>query len=108
MSFALTCPNCGKRPVAEFRFGGEHNDHGGPNQSPEEWAEQLYLHKNADGPQDEWWYHRFGCRSWFMAHRDTHDNKVLATWWPDEERPAHLGIDDAGAESQTGEGFSEP
>ena len=25
MSFLLTCPNCGERPVAEFRFGGEYH-----------------------------------------------------------------------------------
>ncbi|HVF11035.1 MAG TPA: sarcosine oxidase subunit delta [Abditibacteriaceae bacterium] len=87
MSFALECPNCGKRPVSEFRFGGEHQETPTGDISPEQWAAHLYLRRNADGPHIEWWFHRFGCRSWFMAQRDTHDNRVLATWWPEEPAP---------------------
>ena len=27
--------------------------------------------------QREWWYHRSGCRAWFIAERDTRTNEVL-------------------------------
>ena len=86
MSFALHCPNCGRRPVAEFRFGGEYRPRPPGDASSEEWAEYLYARRNLDGPQEEWWFHRFGCRCWFLARRDTRDNRVLATWWPEEEQ----------------------
>jgi sarcosine oxidase subunit delta len=84
MSFALRCPNCGERPVAEFRFGGEQRDRPTGEQAPAEWASLLFDRRNEAGPQDEWWFHRLGCRCWFLARRDTRDNRVLATWWPSE------------------------
>jgi heterotetrameric sarcosine oxidase delta subunit len=86
MSFSLNCPNCGERPVAEFRFGGEYHARPTGEVSPEQWAEHLYARRNLDGPQEEWWFHRLGCRCWFLARRDTRDNQVLATWWPEDER----------------------
>jgi heterotetrameric sarcosine oxidase delta subunit len=85
MSFALNCPNCGERPVAEFRFGGEYHARPAGDVSPERWAEHLYARRNLDGPQEEWWFHRLGCRCWFLARRDTRDNRVLATWWPEDQ-----------------------
>jgi len=88
MSFALICPNCGERPVAEFRWGGEQRASPATDLAPEAWSEQLYARRNLDGPQVEWWFHRFGCRCWFLAQRDTRDNRVAATWWPEEELPA--------------------
>ena len=85
MSFALKCPNCGERPVAEFRWGGERPERSAVEVTPEEAPSRLYARRNADGPQVEWWFHRFGCRRWFLAQRDTRDNCVAATWWPEEE-----------------------
>jgi heterotetrameric sarcosine oxidase delta subunit len=71
--------------VAEFRFGGEHQpDPAGEEPTPEAWADRLYARRNLDGPQEEWWFHRFGCRCWLLARRDTRDNRVLATWLPEE------------------------
>jgi sarcosine oxidase subunit delta len=84
MSFALSCPNCGPRPVAEFRFGGECRERPSGKVSPERWAEHLYMRRNPDGPREEWWFHRLGCRCWFVARRDTRDNRVIETWWPEE------------------------
>jgi heterotetrameric sarcosine oxidase delta subunit len=84
MSFELRCPNCGERPVDEFRFGGEYHARPSEEVPAEEWADYLYARRNLDGPQEEWWFHRLGCRRWFLAHRDTRDNRVLATWWPKE------------------------
>ena len=39
--------------------------------------------------QREWWYHRSGCRAWFIAERDTRTNEVLLTALPGEaaDRP---------------------
>ena len=107
MAFDLKCPNCGERPVSEFRFGGENHLMPNKDVSAEEWTAQLYTRRNMDGPHEEWWFHRFGCRCWFMARRDTNDNRVLATWWPDEsaDHPSQLGLnDDPPAASPEAEG----
>lgn len=82
MSFNLTCPQCGERPVAEFRFGGEYHARPSGEVSAEAWAAHLYSKRNEDGPQTEWWFHRYGCREWFFARRDTRDNGVLRVWEP--------------------------
>jgi sarcosine oxidase, subunit delta len=82
----LTCPNCGERNVAEFRFGGEYNPR--PDGSTEvpraAWADYLYLKENKLGVQKEWWYHRAGCGLWFLAERHTKTQVVTKTflWEP--------------------------
>lgn len=82
----LTCPNCGPRNVAEFRFGGEV--HPRPAQpahlSDAAWSDYLYMRANKLGVQKEWWYHRAGCGLWFLAERHTKSNEVTATypWQP--------------------------
>jgi sarcosine oxidase subunit delta len=85
MSFQLRCPNCGLRTVQEFRFGGETHARPPMTATEEEWARHLYDRKNVAGPQREWWFHRYGCRKWFLAVRDTRDNTVEKTFWPGEE-----------------------
>jgi sarcosine oxidase delta subunit len=72
MSFLLACPHCGPREVHEFRYGGQvpPSDGAGSNQP---------------GPQQERWYHRFGCRRWLIAERDVRTNQVLQTHWLDGE-----------------------
>lgn len=77
MSFLLTCPNCGPRGAEEFRFGGEAQPRPQPGDAARTWIEYLYFRANEAGPQKEWWYHRAGCRAWFLAVRDTRDNRVL-------------------------------
>jgi sarcosine oxidase subunit delta len=83
MSFLLSCPTCGSRPVDEFRFGGEIREPP-ENLSPETWRRYLYERANVRGPQYEWWYHRLGCKRWFTTTRDTrtnlettHDSRVI-------------------------------
>lgn len=77
MSFLLTCPNCGPRPVDEFSCTGEVTRR--PKQTPtyRELASYLYFRKNVAGVQREWWHHRYGCEAWFQAERDTRTNDVL-------------------------------
>jgi sarcosine oxidase subunit delta len=82
MSFLISCPNCGRRSVYEFRFGGEVRPRPEVSASPEEWTDYLYAKKNESGLQREWWYHRAGCRAWFQAVRNTETNEVIETHWP--------------------------
>ncbi len=82
MAFLLACPNCGERSVDEFRFGGEVMARPAPDASNEAWAGYFYARRNVAGVQREWWYHKFGCRKWFEALRDTVTNEVRQTSWP--------------------------
>ena len=84
MAFLLRCPNCGERSVNDFRFGGEVLARPAPAGSAEEWAHYFYSRRNEAGLQQEWWYHKFGCRNWFLALRDTRSNTVVQTFWPEE------------------------
>ena len=82
MSFLLPCPRCGPRDVNEFAYQGEVTIR--PKSSPqfEELTSYLYYRNNVAGVQREWWFHRSGCRAWFLAERDTRTNEVLWTALP--------------------------
>jgi heterotetrameric sarcosine oxidase delta subunit len=84
VSFLLTCPNCGQRPVDEFAYGGEVTTR--PTSSEDERAlfSYLYFRRNTAADQREWWYHSSGCREWFQAERNTTTNTVLQTAYPGE------------------------
>ena len=82
MSFLISCPNCGPRSAYEFRFGGEIQTRPAISASDIEWTEYLYTRMNESGPQDEWWYHRSGCKLWFQATRNTETNVVIETRLP--------------------------
>jgi heterotetrameric sarcosine oxidase delta subunit len=76
MSFLLTCPNCGPREVTDFVFGGEVVPRPSSKPSQRELNTYNYFRRNLAGVQREWWYHRSGCRAWFVADRDTTTNQV--------------------------------
>lgn len=78
----LTCPNCGPRNVAEFRYGGETNARPGQPLAvgDDAWADFLYMRSNKAGLQTEWWYHRAGCGLWFLAERNTQTNEVTRSY----------------------------
>ena len=82
MGFLLNCPNCGERNVHEFRFGGEATSRPGLDGTADEWTSYFYNRANVAGVQREWWNHRYGCRKWFLALRDTVSNQVQETFWP--------------------------
>ena len=82
MSFLLRCPNCGERSVYEFRFGGEVRPRPDEACPDAEWNRFLYARKNEAGVQQEWWFHRAGCRKWFQAVRNTVSNEVVRSFWP--------------------------
>ena len=87
MSFLLRCPHCGERSVYEFRFGGEVKARPAPSASEEEWVRYLFAKDNKAGEQIEWWFHRSGCRQWLQAERNTVNNQVKRTWFPEEGQP---------------------
>src|SRR6185436_15688452 len=84
VSFLLTCPNCGVREVTDFGYGGEVTAR--PSSRPErrELNAYNYFRRNVAGVQREWWFHRSGCRAWFLAERDTRTNVVEWTALPSE------------------------
>jgi heterotetrameric sarcosine oxidase delta subunit len=84
MSFLLPCPNCGKRSVYEFRFGGEVKPTPAADASVSEWQNYRFNRVNASGIQTEWWFHRSGCRQWLQAVRNTISNEVLESFLPGE------------------------
>ncbi len=78
----IPCPHCGPRNASEFRFGGEVNPR--PKQplaiDETEWTDYLYMRRNRADVQTEWWYHRNGCGTWFLAERDNRTNEVLQSY----------------------------
>lgn len=78
MSFKITCPVCGERPVGEFRFGGETRPRPGADcdRGLSSWGRYLYFRENVAGNQQEWWFHTSGCRRWFTTVRNTWNNQV--------------------------------
>jgi heterotetrameric sarcosine oxidase delta subunit len=84
MSFLLTCPNCGVREVTDFGFGGEISARPPARPSFRELNTYNYFRRNTAGVQREWWFHRSGCRAWFIAERNTSTNEVLFTAHPGE------------------------
>ena len=76
MSLTITCPVCGKRNGYEFRFGGEERG-ARPDEeglTHEQWCDYVHMRTNIGGIQEEWWYHRDGCGSWFKIRRNTLTN----------------------------------
>jgi len=89
MSFLLDCPNCGKRPVAEFGFRGEYKRRPAQGDPFEAWTDYVFMAKNRNGDQIEWWNHRSGCQRWFLVRRDTANNTDHASFWF-EDRDGHV------------------
>jgi sarcosine oxidase, subunit delta len=87
MSFQIECPNCGKRAVWEYHYGGPQRSRPAAAASDQAWAAYLYDRPNLRGEQTEWWYHRSGCKLWFLVERNTQTNLVLRSWRyaPEEE-----------------------
>jgi len=78
--YHIHCPNCGERDVKEFHYGGERLTRP-VNPEGNAWSDYLYKRDNTLGVQKEWWYHRLGCRRWFVAERHTRTHEVEDTYW---------------------------
>ncbi len=76
----LPCPHCGRRDLAEFRFGGDPvSPRPDPDIDADGWADWLFGHNQVAGWQAERWHHEFGCRTWFHLWRNTLTNAVGAS-----------------------------
>ena len=91
MSFLLTCPYCGEREVTDFSFGGEVVRRPRAKPTERELNTYNYFRRNVAGVQREWWYHRSGCREWFLAERDTTTNAVSWVGLPGTDPPPAAG-----------------
>ncbi len=67
----LSCPNCGRRSVEEFRYGEIPNVPDSITDVDERDIDRIYMKANPDGTTTEAWFHEFGCRRWFRVERDT-------------------------------------
>jgi heterotetrameric sarcosine oxidase delta subunit len=81
VSFLITCPRCGARDVAEFRYGGELQTRPLPGSTVLEWSAYLFDRRNVAGVEQAWWFHRSGCRRWLQVERDTRTNQVIRVAW---------------------------
>lgn len=73
------CPRCGRRPIEEFVFGGEH--HTIPDAITDADArnlDEVWMFENPAGPTTERWFHAAGCRRWLTIRRDTTTDTVVA------------------------------
>ena len=82
MSLLIPCPNCGERDSNEFRYGGEMRDQPANFDDDRVWADHVFGRSNLPGEQSEWWFHRLGCRRWFVVVRNLTSNQVLSAAWP--------------------------
>ncbi len=75
----VPCPWCGPRGSAEFRFVGDAGKRPDPSTAaPDEWRAYLYLQGNEAGFVRETWYHRAGCRRYFVVERHRVTNEIRA------------------------------
>jgi heterotetrameric sarcosine oxidase delta subunit len=82
VSFVLACPHCGPREVTDFGYGGEVSSRPEARPTWRELNAYNYFRRNVAGRQREWWYHRSGCRAWFVVERDTITDEVFWTALP--------------------------
>lgn len=78
----LTCPHCGERPSEEFTYRGDANVSRPATNDPasmDRWFDYVYLRENPRGVMEEFWHHSGGCRSWFVARRNTETHEVLGS-----------------------------
>ncbi|MBV8220063.1 MAG: sarcosine oxidase subunit delta [Solirubrobacterales bacterium] len=73
--------------MTDFGYGGEISPRPRSRPTLRELGEYNYFRRNVAGVQREWWFHRSGCRAWFIAERDTRTNEVLMTALPTAPSP---------------------
>lgn len=75
----IPCPHCGSRDESEFVCGGEA-DRTRPvaPQALDDraWSNYLYNSTNHKGWVREWWWHLYGCETWFSLERNTVSHEI--------------------------------
>lgn len=72
----VPCSLCGPRNVDEFRYYGVPKARPAVESAqPGEWRSYLYMKRNPAEWTYEWWYHTLGCRTFFLAERETLTNE---------------------------------
>ncbi|MGH8792680.1 MAG: sarcosine oxidase subunit delta [Stackebrandtia sp.] len=85
---SIPCPWCGPRNSSEFGYSGEVAARPDPvAATPLQWRGYLYLRDNRADWTTERWFHRHGCRRYFVVerHLTTHEIRVGST--ASQERP---------------------
>ena len=76
----MVCPLNGPRPVLEFAYGGEVRTMPDPSTcSDAQWSDYVFNRSGSPGEKFEWWCH-IASGFWFVALRDTLNDKVIATY----------------------------
>ena len=77
----IPCPHCGPSSDVEFTYGEDasvtHHQMDPNTIDTAEWLKSVYLRNNPNGPHDEYWFHRDGCRKWLLVQRNTGTNEIL-------------------------------
>jgi len=74
----ITCSNCGRRPVEEYRFGGELRGAAASITDPiARDVDYVWMRDNIEGVTTERWFHAAGCRRWLTLSRDTITDTVV-------------------------------
>ena len=98
----IPCIHCGPRNAAEFTYLGEERSRPDPNATRlQEWRRYLYMQSNPAGWTTERWFHRDGCRRFFVMERHTVSDEIRAVRRPS----AQLRLDPDGA---AGAGETDP
>ena len=74
----ITCSNCGRRPVEEYRFGGELRGAAASITDPvQRDVDYVWMRDNIEGVTTERWFHSAGCRRWLTLSRDAITDTVV-------------------------------
>jgi heterotetrameric sarcosine oxidase delta subunit len=77
MSLRLPCPNCGDRPLEEFRYGEIPTVPDTITDPDARDLDNAFMSTNPEGATVERWFHEYGCRRWFVVERDTRTDQLL-------------------------------
>lgn len=85
----INCPVNGPRPMQEFAYGGALREMPDPaTASDAEWGDYVFNRDGAPGVKREWWYH-LASGVWFVAERDTLQDRFLRTYLYNRGDQAH-------------------
>ncbi|MEW6445792.1 MAG: sarcosine oxidase subunit delta [Pseudomonadota bacterium] len=76
----MTCPINGPRLISEFAYGGELRAMPDPAACGDDaWSDYVFHRNSAPGVKREWWCHT-PSNTWFIAERDTEQDRILRTY----------------------------